>query len=252
MAAQLIWLAGALGMQWGSTYLEVGANDGLQSSNTLLLEKCHGWSGLLIEGNPASYERLQVNRPGNTNLHFALCKHSGHVDFTVSSSADSTRMTTGDVSLMPTKFREGHIGRFSLNATGGIQTTRVPCKPLQRLLDLHGFAHIDFLSLDVEGAEVVAVQSLDWTRFSVDAMFVEVQGDRYGKSEHDRAIFEILDNRSKTGLCRLPRSFMWDRNELWLSHKRFGAVCEQCAIEPGVPSPRSWGRCFHGFTARNH
>ena len=38
--------------------VEIGALDGLLYSNTLMLEKCLGWRGLLIEGNPTNAAKL--------------------------------------------------------------------------------------------------------------------------------------------------------------------------------------------------
>lgn len=44
------------------TFCEVGAFDGVQSSNTLLFEEMFGWTGLLIEPNPRQWEKCRVNR----------------------------------------------------------------------------------------------------------------------------------------------------------------------------------------------
>ena len=40
------------------TYLELGAYDGRQESNTRFFDECLGWEGLLIEGNPKSYVQV--------------------------------------------------------------------------------------------------------------------------------------------------------------------------------------------------
>lgn len=39
--------------------MECGAFDGVYLANTLDLELDHSWTGLLIEANPSSYERLR-------------------------------------------------------------------------------------------------------------------------------------------------------------------------------------------------
>ena len=56
-------LAELLGREDG-VFVEAGANDGVSQSNTLLLERSHGWSGLLIEPVPSFAERCRRNRPG--------------------------------------------------------------------------------------------------------------------------------------------------------------------------------------------
>ena len=40
------------------TFVELGAFDGMEAANTLVLEKCFGWRGLLIEANPSNFARL--------------------------------------------------------------------------------------------------------------------------------------------------------------------------------------------------
>ena len=42
-------------------YIEIGASDGIELSNTYLLEK-NGWEGICIEPIPAKYEKLVKNR----------------------------------------------------------------------------------------------------------------------------------------------------------------------------------------------
>ena len=54
---QLIWpllmcVARGGGDGLRGVFVELGAYDGITSSNTLVLEKCHGWRGVLIEGKP--------------------------------------------------------------------------------------------------------------------------------------------------------------------------------------------------------
>jgi FkbM family methyltransferase len=39
----------------------------------------------------------------------------------------------------------------------------VPCGPMGRYLRLAGMKRIDFLSVDVEGAELVVLNSMDWS-----------------------------------------------------------------------------------------
>ena len=51
----------------------LGALDGIAFSNTYMLERCFGWRGLLIEGNPASFAKLRESGRAATFLHSAVC-----------------------------------------------------------------------------------------------------------------------------------------------------------------------------------
>ena len=53
-------------------YLEIGAFDGIESTNTLLFEYCFGWSGILIEPGLSTYQRLVENRPQNYLFNNAI------------------------------------------------------------------------------------------------------------------------------------------------------------------------------------
>ena len=52
-------------------FVELGALDGLTFSNTLMLEDCFNFTGLLIEANPANYALARRNRPHVTVQHAA-------------------------------------------------------------------------------------------------------------------------------------------------------------------------------------
>ena len=46
-------------------YIEMGAVDGLFQSNTKFFEDQLNWTGILIEQQPNSFKKLQMNRPNN-------------------------------------------------------------------------------------------------------------------------------------------------------------------------------------------
>src|SRR5664279_1802870 len=47
------------------------------------------------------------------------------------------------------------------------------CVPLNDLLDAVGVNHVDFLSLDVEGAELAILKTIDFRRVRIDVMMLE-------------------------------------------------------------------------------
>jgi len=134
-------------------FLEVGGYDGIHESNTLFLQRCLGWSGLMIEASPQKFDELVANRPGVAALHSALserCEPNSSIRFG----------GTGTSSAILSDRR----------SRSGIE---VPCAPLRHLLDALNVPHISFMSVDVEGAEAEVVRSIDWSRQSVAVMVVE-------------------------------------------------------------------------------
>ena len=64
----------------------VGANDGVTESNTLSMERCLGWRGVLIEGNEELFSRLRSSRSNVSNVlvHSAVssnCSADGTIRF---------------------------------------------------------------------------------------------------------------------------------------------------------------------------
>ena len=140
------------------TFLEVGAFDGYTESVTFVMEACLGWSGLLVEPHPQTYRRLlRSNRTASIYRHAAICKEPTWVSMTPAGGT-------------PAKIAAVRDGQ------GGPQKT-VPCLPLRHFLDER--ERIDLLSIDVEGHEPDAVESIRGTRASVGVVIVEVTvGDR--------------------------------------------------------------------------
>lgn len=66
-------LLNATGLDSPGTFVELGAFDGLDSSNSLLYERCFGWRGLLIEANPRNYAKLRRSGRTSRMVHSAIC-----------------------------------------------------------------------------------------------------------------------------------------------------------------------------------
>lgn len=151
-------------------FLEVGGNDGIQASNTLFLERCLQWRGLMIEGHPDNFKRMMINRPGLVGVSSALCEIQGHVLFSSNPSP---------VSHLEARHITGHI--------------TVPCNPLADILHALAIEHIDFFSLDVEGAEVQVLKSISWSKLSIGVMVMEeLQGRGHKEDEKNKQARAIV------------------------------------------------------------
>lgn len=185
-------------------FLEVGGYNGIHESNTIYLQRCLGWAGLMIEAQPILFDMLLENRPGVATLHSALsakCDPPGSVRFS------ATTGTGGAIRGAPT--RPNEVNR----------SVAVPCAPLRHYLDALGMAHVSFLSLDVEGAELEVVRSIDWQRQSVAAMVVE-ELQLGASSERNARLGSYL--RGSTPM-------RWAFTACW--HPK-GAVCDSYWVDP--------------------
>jgi FkbM family methyltransferase len=122
-------------------YVEIGAYDGVNMSNTYMYERCFNWTGLLVEAQPDNFAALRQRSGRNaTMVHSAVC--SAGTDPPV---VYMTRPRDGEGNIAK---QVSDVGR---NQTEANRTVAVPCAPLSRLMDTAGLAQADFFSLDVEG-----------------------------------------------------------------------------------------------------
>jgi FkbM family methyltransferase len=143
-------------------YVDVGAYDPVVGSNTHFFY-LNGWRGINVEARPGSRALFESVRPRDINLEVGVSKEPGRLTYYFISD-DSTMNS---------------FSREFLEHTGAIDTvTReitVPVMPLSEILASHlpaGQA-IDFMSVDVEGHDLQALESNDWDRFRPRFVVVE-------------------------------------------------------------------------------
>jgi FkbM family methyltransferase len=138
-AGQDFWVFGeAFNGKRRGFFLEIGSADGIALSNTFLLEKRYDWQGICIEANPEAYRDLvRVRRAKCLNL--CVDKKAGRVEL----------------------FQEGLLSTImhgdteqSCESWQGRRTISIDAKPLIDILHHNAAPRIiDYLSIDVEGAE---------------------------------------------------------------------------------------------------
>ena len=128
-------------------FVEIGAYDGVNMSNTYMYERCFNWTGLLVEAQPDNFAALRQRSGRNaTMVHSAVC--SAGTDPPV---VHMTRPRDGEGNIAK---QVSDVGRNLTEA----QTVAVPCAPLSRLMDTAGLGQADFFSLDVEGVRAACAR----------------------------------------------------------------------------------------------
>lgn len=145
------------------SFVEIGALDGVTFSNTIGLERCLGWRGLLVEANPKNFQQLARSGRLSKMVHCAVCSGRGHVKFTERGGSE-----VGQISTHAASHRE------LWGAAQGQRFVMVPCRSLDSIMDEAGFGNVTFFSLDVGGAEDVVLRNVRPQRFSV--VTIEIDG----------------------------------------------------------------------------
>lgn len=144
-------------------FVDVGAYDGVQTSNTYFLEQ-KGWEGICIEANADVFKKLVKNRR-STNVNQAVTDHSG-------------------------------VCMFGIDKIGG--NNSIECNTLNNILKDYGCPkEIDYLSLDIEGHELNVLSCFDFDKWKVKLITVEHNLYLEG-SERKNKIFKLLTSKGFT------------------------------------------------------
>lgn len=159
-------------------FLDIGANDGKHGSNTATLELEYGWTGLCIEANPKLIESLTSNRPNSIIIHKAVWTKPGKVNIEVPLSFKGQEPPNQLGRIIGIERNQRAFKKFF---DKGYETFTVKSDTVTNIVkETIGLpVVIDYMSLDTEGAELEALQSIDFNLIDIKFMTVE-HGNRKG------------------------------------------------------------------------
>jgi FkbM family methyltransferase len=158
-------------------FIEAGANDGIQQSNTLYFEKYRNWRGLLIEPIPELAEKCKANRPNCIVENYALVPFDFKGDYIEMKFCNL--MSTVKGAFDSQQLEEAHIKRGSEIQQLESYNLKVPTTTLSAILDRHNISNIDLFSLDVEGFELNVLKGLDFNKHRPKWLLIETLEANY-------------------------------------------------------------------------
>ena len=167
--------------RFAGTFVEIGAFDGVSGSNTHFFEKSLDWRGILIEAHPDNHLRKAQDYRKNTAMFTAaICNASDNF-------APQTLFFTkrgGPVGASVADASASYLTTWHMNSTES--TYSIDCIPMQYLIDTTGLYDIDLFSLDVEGAELTVLQTINFDLTNIRAIVVELDGLSHVKDQRVR------------------------------------------------------------------
>ena len=139
----------------GGFFLDIGGNNPVNINNTYFFEKSRGWKGLAFEPLAEQREKWKDSRTTEC-LPFALGSKTGEAEFC--------------------EYDAHYMSGFSddVEFSGTVKARyKVPVRRLADVLEEHGVAHVDFVSLDVEGAEIEVLSGIDFSRVDIECFTIE-------------------------------------------------------------------------------
>jgi len=150
-------------------FVELGANNGIDQSNTLHFEKYKGWHGILIEPALNNYLECKKNRSIKTKIYCNACVAFDYskkfVEIIYANLMSFPQGIESDVDAIEHKSAANITEVISFGATA---------KTLNSILkDANAPKIIDFLSLDVEGGEIEVLKGINHSDFKFKLMCIE-------------------------------------------------------------------------------
>ena len=169
-------------------YVDVGAHHPIQRNNTNLLFN-RGWEGINIDANEFSIDLFNYLRPKDTNLHTAISDKEGETSFFYQKKF--SQLNTTDKNMANEHFN----GKFF--------EKKIKCQTIQNILNksIYKNKKIDFLNIDVEGAEIKVLKTLNFDIYKPSLICIEILGyrnlnfDQREKKIQSDEIFQFLVNK---------------------------------------------------------
>jgi len=163
-ARQDLWVFGeAFNQMEGGYFVDIGAFDGITINNTLILEAQYKWNGICIEANPLAFEELKNNRRV-TCLNVCLDKTESEVDF-VLAGVDGG-IVDRELRNNPSNVNNRNIIKISTRRLGDI------------LREEKSPSIIDYLSIDIEGAEERVLGEFNFSDYLFRCITIERPSSR--------------------------------------------------------------------------
>ena len=156
------WVAETLNYRRDAFFLEFGAFDGISSSNTLMLERDLGWSGIVVEPNPTYYP--------------SVCKHRSCITVNAAlwpSSRQSVEMVDAHGLSCVREYINVDHNQHTREQIALRNFNMDTINPTELLRRYNAPDRIEYLSLDVEGCELDVLQAIDFSFYQIAMITVE-------------------------------------------------------------------------------
>ncbi|MDI7862519.1 FkbM family methyltransferase [Rhizobiaceae bacterium n13] len=153
-----------IGFKRGGFYVDVGAHHPKRISNTYMFHHRLGWTGVNIDANREAIELFEKERPNDKNVHALIGERTEtpHIFTIFKGKTRSTADANRTARLVGKEFEV--LSQQPMSPT-----------PLREILEqqVPKDQHIDFMNVDIEGFDIQALKTNDWSAFRPDFLCVE-------------------------------------------------------------------------------
>ncbi len=161
-------------------FVEFGAANGISLSNTYMLEKEFGWSGVVAEPNPRFAAELVENRNCATSTKCVYSVTGETIEFLA-----PKRALLGRIAHIEPDDRQEREGK---RLVAPIEVETISLNDL--LLESNAPETIHFMSVDTEGSELHILEAFDFERWDVQTLCVE-----HSRTEMRQGLASLLESK---------------------------------------------------------
>lgn len=144
-------------------FVEFGATDGDFLSNTYLLEKSYGWSGILAEPAKSWHNDLRANRSAQIETDCVWSRTGEVLTFDAYDDGEFSTISGFGESEMTNRGRSGRKQSYDVNSISLVDLLKKYDAPRV----------IDYISIDTEGSELDIIKEFDFSQYKFNAVTVE-------------------------------------------------------------------------------
>ena len=161
------------GLKKNGYFVEFGATNGFDLSNTYLLEKEFGWNGILAEPAKIWHNDLKQNRSSNISLECVWSKTGEILEFDEANSAELSTISSLNTMDLHSAERKN---------SKKYQVSSISLNDLLKKYDAP--KNIDYISIDTEGSEFQLLEAFDFN-YNFSVITVEHNYTKYRSKIHD-------------------------------------------------------------------
>jgi len=162
-----VHLCGAQGI---STYLDIGAHDGISLSNTLVFER-FGASGICVEPMPVTFNALSANRTAKC-IQCAVGARDGETARFISVVGEGSMLSHLEMAAGADE-KKKRIEELKVSGLADCNVSEVKIKSVQSILEESGLELVDFVSIDTEGQEIEILKACPFEKMRARVVTVE-------------------------------------------------------------------------------
>lgn len=157
-------------------FVEFGATNGVDLSNSFILEKTFEWKGILAEPARIWHEQLRVNRNATIVDRCVWSESNKKIEFR---EVDIPELSTTSQYLAS----DYHVKDRSSNTAYSVETVSLH----DLLIECNAPKTIDYLSIDTEGSEYEIIKNFDFDQFNIEVITIE-----HNHTPQREKIFDLL------------------------------------------------------------